>query len=78
MPAKFQLYQLTGSDIWDDADVNGRCRCRWKWENIAEMALKAAGWEHADWIDLAQHSAQRQVSANRVTTFPFCTRQGMS
>jgi hypothetical protein len=33
----------------------GRHRC--KWENMAEMALKAAGWEHVDWIDLAQHSA---------------------
>jgi len=32
-------------------------RRRYKCENMAEMALKAAGWEHVDWTDLAQHSA---------------------
>jgi len=32
MTAQFQLYKLTGREIWGDADVNGRIRIKWLWK----------------------------------------------
>jgi hypothetical protein len=44
----------------------GRPRCRW---DDIRMELMEIGWEHVNWIHLAQNMGQQQVFVNMIMNF---------